>query len=208
MGEATIAALRSVSRDLVRELGVVGERHPTVPCTVTEGHVLLELEAAGTLTVGELAERLALDKSTTSRALAQLADQRRVLEGDDPCDRRRKRFRLAKAGQRLASRIHQQADMRVREAMSLLGPGEADDILAASRRFARALRNARHSAGIVIRELRAADNAALVDLISGTRQEFRGIIGDEALALENEERDMRRLYREDRRRVPRHRARR
>ena len=191
-----VAELRSVSRDLVRELGVVGERHPTVPCTVTEGHILLELDAAHRLTVSELAGRLALDKSTTSRALAQLAARRRVSEDADPRDQRRKLFRLTKTGQRLASRIHAHADERVREALSLLGPDEPDEILAASRRFARALRNARSAAGITIRDVEAQDNSALVGLISDTRGEFRGVIGNEALAIEDAERDMHELYAE------------
>ena len=189
-----VEELRGVSRDLVRELGVVGERHPTVPCTVTEGHILLELEATGKLTVGDLAERLTLDKSTTSRALAQLASQRRVSEAADPRDQRRKLFRLTKIGERLTRRIHEHAEARVSEALRLLGPGEAHDILRASRRYARALRRARAMAGIGIRDVEARDNEALTDLISGTRSEFRGIIGNDALALEDQERDMYALY--------------
>ena len=192
--EQIVQQLRGVSRQLVRELGIVGERHPTVPCTVTEGHILIELEAAHELTIGELAARLALDKSTTSRAVASLATRRRVTEMPDTQDLRRKRFRLTKTGQRLVTRIHEQANERVAEALSLLGPGEAQDILHVSRRYARALQNARATSEIQLREITPADNRAVMALISDTRNEHRHIIGNEAVVLETAEHDIHALY--------------
>lgn len=192
--QVTIERLREVSRQLARELGIVGDRHPAVPCTVTEGHVLIELDAAERLTVSELADRLALDKSTTSRAVSTLAARRRVSQTVDTEDRRRKPFRLTKTGQRLVDRIHEHADERVCEALRLLAPDDAKAILDASRRFARALNNARAMRNVVIREVEPHDNAQLMTLLSETRTEHRQIIGDEALALEDIERDMHALY--------------
>ncbi len=56
------------------------------------------------------------------------------------------------------------------------------------------MRIARHAANYRIREIRAADNAALVELIRETRSEHRIIIGAEAPALEKAERNMHGLY--------------
>ena len=106
MDESTlIADLRKANRALARELGMVGSRHPTLPCTVTEGHVLVELDLAPDLGLNDIATRLILDKSTTSRAVSALVSRRLVVARADAKDLRRKYFRLSRSGRRLPSRM-------------------------------------------------------------------------------------------------------
>lgn len=192
--DTVIREIRRVSRQLARELGTIGTHHPSADVTVTEGHVLVELDSEGHLTVGELAERLALDKSTTSRAVAGLAATGRVEAETDPRDLRRKLFTLTASGRDDVDKIHREADARVAEAFALLAPDEPEKILAASGRYARALGNARRAGRIRIRDLEVGDNRALADVIGKTREEHLAIIGSEAPLLEREERDLNALY--------------
>ncbi|MEO0997287.1 MAG: helix-turn-helix domain-containing GNAT family N-acetyltransferase [Pseudomonadota bacterium] len=192
--DAVVRELRRTSRKLVRELGVVGGRHPAVGCTLTEGHVLLELDDAGSLTVGELAERLALDKSTTSRAVAALARRRLVTHRANRSDRRRKQCVLTANGRKQVTRIHEEADQRVHDALELLGDDEPERILTASLRYARALSNARRARGYRLRAIARSDNAELLTLIREVRDEHRHIVGADAPLDEPDEHDLARLY--------------
>ncbi len=192
--DTVVRELRRTSRALVRELGVVGGRHPAVGCTVTEGHVLLELDDAGSLTVGELAERLALDKSTTSRAVAALARRRLVTHRANRSDRRRKQCVLTAGGRRQVARIHEEADRRVHAALELLGDDEPERILAASLRYARALSKARRAGGYRLRPITRNDNTELLALIREVRNEHRHIVGADAPLAEPDEHDLARLY--------------
>ncbi|MGI9335925.1 MAG: bifunctional helix-turn-helix transcriptional regulator/GNAT family N-acetyltransferase, partial [Gammaproteobacteria bacterium] len=192
--EELVSELRRAARALVRELGVVGSRYPNVPCTVTEGNLLLELELDPGLRVVELAERLVLDKSTTSRALTGLVQRRLVTVSPDPGDRRRKLFALTRTGRRMVGRLHATADSQVREALAWLEPGEPDEVLSATKRYARALRKARQARGYEIREIRRQDNLQLLGLLRDVRTEHVAIVGDNVALIEPDEHDLHTLY--------------
>lgn len=185
-----ISDLRRASRQLARELGTVGSHHPTVNCSVTEGHVLVELDLAVELCLLDIAEALALDKSTTSRAVASLVKQGLVDQRGDHRDRRRKLFSLTESGRRMVGDIHKQANRRVNDALSLLSPESRKSVLEAVDLYARALGRSRRAQQFEIRSIEAKDNRALSALIAEIRNEHRPIIGKDAPTLEPHELDL------------------
>jgi DNA-binding MarR family transcriptional regulator len=66
--------------------------------------ILARLHAEGELALGELAARLALDRTTLSRELRPLVDGGLVRLGGDPADRRRRIVALSDDGARAVAR--------------------------------------------------------------------------------------------------------
>src|SRR5688500_9381750 len=93
-----VAPLRQASRQVVRELGFLRGRLEALGLPYSQGHTLIELGAAGELAAAELAVRLNLDKSTTSRALAPLLRARLLVSRGDGDDGRRRLLSLSAAG--------------------------------------------------------------------------------------------------------------
>ena len=66
--------LRALSRELVRELGMLSQQCGSLALSPLEAHLLIELEN-GPATNQQLAEQLRIDKSNASRPLARLAER-------------------------------------------------------------------------------------------------------------------------------------
>ncbi len=73
--------------------------------SVTQCYALETLVEHGPMRVSTLAERLFLDKSTTSRVVSTLVRKGYVEQHPDPLDRRAVTLRTTRRGQRLHSRI-------------------------------------------------------------------------------------------------------
>jgi len=73
--------------------------------SVTQFYALEALEAAGTLSLNELAARLFLDKSTTSRVVDALERKQLARREANPADRRALRLGLTAVGAQLVSRV-------------------------------------------------------------------------------------------------------
>ncbi len=119
------ADLRRLGRALVRELGVVDSASSPDGVALSQCHILVELDGSGTLTAGELSERLVVDKAAISRAVALLADAGLVSLRLDATDRRRRPLALTAAGKRRAAAIHASADARVAAAVARLSARDA-----------------------------------------------------------------------------------
>lgn len=88
-------SLRSLEREV--ELSLASQ---TDCCGVTSAqcHILLEIEARGSASIGELAEALELDPSTLSRTADGLVKAGLVSREDDPANRRRQLLSLLPLG--------------------------------------------------------------------------------------------------------------
>jgi MarR family 2-MHQ and catechol resistance regulon transcriptional repressor len=73
--------------------------------SVTQCYALETLVAAGPLRLGELASRLYLDKSTTSRVVQALVRKGYVAQRPDPSDRRAMTVSATRKGETLCARI-------------------------------------------------------------------------------------------------------
>ena len=77
-------------REMVRELGFLQSSFTPVHMPHSHCHTLMETELFGPLSQNELSERLRLDKSSTSRIVAELVRQGLLSTADDPGDKRRR----------------------------------------------------------------------------------------------------------------------
>lgn len=94
--DAAPALLREVARLHVRAQRATLASHSA---SVTQCTILTELGRAQPMTLAELARRLRLDKSWTSRAIDQLAQDGLVEKASDAADRRTVALSLTRAGE-------------------------------------------------------------------------------------------------------------
>jgi putative acetyltransferase len=170
--ERQVSAVRDASRRMVRQLGFLAPRRSPTALTPSQCHLLLELEAAGSLATGELAERLQLDKSSISRAVAPLLDRKLVAVAADSRDARRKPLRLTGAGRRAVAGIHRRASAQVGAALGLLSPSERRTVIAGLDLYARALARAGALDRIELRPIRRQDDPAVERIIRQTMTSF------------------------------------
>lgn len=123
--DADARALRTVLTQLARNLSQ-GEMD-CVCCydlTRTQANALSALLSDEELGIGDLAERLGLDKSTTSRAISDLVDRDLVHREPIPGNRRAVRLRPTPEGRRLHQQV--EADLLEHDRALLAGfPPEA-----------------------------------------------------------------------------------
>lgn len=187
-----VAPLQQAAREVVRELRRL-ERAPA-GVTHTQCHALVELERAGTATASDLAERLQVDKSSMSRALADLARRRLVAVRRDPVDARRRRISLTAAGGKLLSRIQAAADARVQGALALLSPEDRARVASGVALYARVLLRARVLAEHAVRPIGPRDDAAIARIIRDVLAEH-GAVGPGYASADEEVSHMSAAYR-------------
>jgi len=168
---AEVLPLRRASREMVRELGLLETSYAPSGMGHSDWHALVEIEQ-GRWTQSELAARLRLDKSTTSRIVKRLVADGWVRTEQDREDGRRARLSLTGRGRDKAAQGHAHANARVQEALDLLTPGERTAVRRGMELYARALERARRRAGYRIRPLRKADNQDVERVIRTVMPEF------------------------------------
>ncbi|MBL8607842.1 MAG: MarR family transcriptional regulator [Myxococcales bacterium] len=169
-----VEAVREASREMVRELGFLQDGAAALGVTHAQCHALIELGRRGTLTPGEIAELLRLDKSTVSRTVAGLEKlglvaPARVVRG---ADGRRRPLALTAAGKRRLAELHASAGERVEGALALLDETERREVERGLALYARALRGARVRRAFTVRRIRKKDDTAVAALIREVMPEF------------------------------------
>ena len=182
---------------MVRQLGLLADGHgPTGP-TFSECHVLTELAGKSPLTITQLADRLALDKSTMSRTVGRLGRRGLVEALRKAADKRAKPITLTRKGRREVRRIDRQADQQVAAALELLAPADRQSVVQGLELYAKALTRSRAQRDYTIRPIRRGDNAVLAGLIRGVMDEY-GIADDGCAGQGSEVDDMYQAYHGDR----------
>jgi DNA-binding MarR family transcriptional regulator len=100
-------SLRALEREVELSLAL-----QTECCGVTSAqcHILLEIEARGSSSVGELAGALELDPSTLSRSADSLVKAGLISRADDPDNRRRQILALSPSGRDKVDYINEACD--------------------------------------------------------------------------------------------------
>lgn len=127
------ADLQEAVAKFVRAFGL--HRPDRTPCgqpvPVSEAHALGELARDGQVRQAELARRLSLEKSTTSRLVGQLVDRGWVERLPAPGDGRGVMLRLTLPGERAASQLAEARRKRFQAALDRVPPEERDAVLRA-----------------------------------------------------------------------------
>lgn len=166
-----VAPLRQASRQVVRELGFLQNRFEGA--SAAQCHALLELEQHGTLTSGDLAVLLSIDKSTASRTASELVRRgwaRTAAAGEG--DRRRKPLVLTARGRQRLAKIHELSNRQVHAALALLAPEERQTVLEGMRLYAKALSRSRKQQQYEVRRIERRDDPEVARLIRTVMPEF------------------------------------
>jgi len=117
--------------------------------SVTQCYALEMLVQHGPMRLGALAERLFLDKSTTSRVVAALVKKGYIEQSADPRDGRATALRATRDGQRLYARITADLVQQHRQLLEDLAPDVRAGVVQVIRRLAQAA-DARFRAGVSV----------------------------------------------------------
>lgn len=135
--------LRQNARSVVRELGLLNDAYFEIGVTLAERHLLIELSSFPSPTMGEIAERLLLDKSTASRLIARAIKKgyiKATLEGKD----KRKRFlHLTELGRKTLDTFEPVAFNQTKQALLTLSPEEIDLVYQGIFLYAKGLKTSR-----------------------------------------------------------------
>lgn len=173
--------LRALSRELVRELGMLSQQCGELALTPIEAHLLIELES-GPATNQQLAEKLRIDKSNASRPLARLAERELISWHPHPSDGRSKEARLTIAGQSQLLALHREMDSAMEETLAQLTLAEREQLWEGLRLYRSALSRARRQQGYRIRPITPADNPAIAAVVRAVSAEY-GLTADKGYGV-------------------------
>lgn len=189
-----VLPLRHASRELVRELGFLEPRNEKTKLPHSYSHALIEIGARAHVSQTELGDVLRLEKSTTSRIVADLVTRRWVRVSAHPTDKRARVLALTRTGRAKLLRVHRDANDRVERALGLLSEGERAAVVSGIQAYANALARSRRSAKYAIRPVSAVHRRAVASLIRTVMPEF-GAKGPGFAILDPEVDDMFGAYR-------------
>ncbi len=100
LNEGQAKILRKSLRKINRKLGVLKKDPFNINLSLSQCHALVEIEEKGPLSASDLVFSLNLEKSTISRLVNQLIEQRLIITTTDGKDGRKKILRLTPEGRK------------------------------------------------------------------------------------------------------------
>lgn len=169
--ETQITQIRSASRELVQQLGLLNNQFSNIG-SISQCHTLVELDTYGVMNLNQLSARLNLEKSSTSRLVAQLCENKICHIQPDESDRRNKLISLTKKGRDLVNEIHAEATIQVQQALDLISDEEKSAVVNGLSIYAKALKQAKLQKEYSIRILQKSDMPQLIHLTKTVWAEF------------------------------------
>ena len=139
----TINELRRNARSVVRELGLLNDAYFEIGVTLAERHLLIELISMSTPTMGEIAERLLLDKSTISRLISNAVKKGYVKCITDKQDKRKRFLEITEKGRETLNAFEPIAFNQTKQALLTLTYEEIETIHKGVALYAKGLKNSR-----------------------------------------------------------------
>lgn len=140
---SAINELRRNARNVVRELGLLNDAYFEIGVTLAERHLLIELSTCPFPTMGEIAERLLLDKSTVSRLISNAVKKGYVKCITDEKDKRKRFLKITEKGKQTLNAFEPIAFNQTREALLTLTHEEIKTIHKGVALYAKGLKSSR-----------------------------------------------------------------
>jgi DNA-binding MarR family transcriptional regulator/ribosomal protein S18 acetylase RimI-like enzyme len=137
-----ISEIRSASRALVRQLGLMNKTVAGTDLSLSAVHAIIEIGRAGKLPARDLCDRLRLEKSTVSRLVKGLVDRGEIRETRSREDLRVKLLQLTARGKRTLDAIDKFGEAQVTSALERLDSEAQVRVLTGLQDYSRALQNA------------------------------------------------------------------
>lgn len=138
-----IDELRRNARSMVRELGLLNEAYFEIGVTLAERHLLIELAGSPGPTMGEIAERLLLDKSTVSRLISKAVKKGYIACVADEKDKRKRFLQITEAGRQTLQAFEPIAFNQTKQALLTLNSEDIETVYKGIALYAMGLRNSR-----------------------------------------------------------------
>lgn len=171
-GQSKIEEIRSLSRGIVREFGVLKNFCGDSEVSPAEAHILLEIYTRGFMTLKDLSNILSLDKSTLSRTIKNLINKKLLKINKSDGDNRYKYLSLNKEGEKQVKIINCKYNNLVGKALSSLNHSEIENLLIHLKKFYKSLRGSRLQGNIHIRELKKIDEKFIREIIKSSIAEL------------------------------------
>lgn len=139
----SINELRRNARSAVRELGLLNDAYFEIGVTLAERHLLIELHTNPSLTMGEMAEHLLLDKSTVSRLIAGAVRKGYIKCIVDEKDKRKRFLKMTEKGEQTLNAFEPIAFNQTKDALLTLTDQEIEIVHQGIALYAKSLRNSR-----------------------------------------------------------------
>lgn len=138
-----INELRRNARSVVRELGLLNNAYFEIGVTLAERHLLIELITCSSPTMGEIAERLLLDKSTVSRLISNAVKKGYVKCVTDEKDKRKRFLEITEMGKQTLNAFEPIAFNQTKEALLTLTNEEVEIVHKGVALYAKGLKSSR-----------------------------------------------------------------
>lgn len=138
-----INELRRNARSVVRELGLLNDAYFEIGVTLAERHLLIELITCPSPTMGEIAERLLLDKSTVSRLISNAVKKGYVKCITDDKDKRKRFLKMTEKGKHTLNAFEPIAFNQTKEALLTLTNEEIETVYKGIALYAKGLKSSR-----------------------------------------------------------------
>ncbi|NOI92708.1 GNAT family N-acetyltransferase [Vibrio splendidus] len=160
----TSAQLRELSRQLVRQLGMLDKDCGDIALPPIQAHTLIELEQQP-LTVNQLADKLNIDKSNASRAVNNLARNSLIQTSPHPNDKRSVVASVTEQGINTLAQLHSQQNQFYDSVLERLTEAETQQVSGGIKHYLRALQQSHASSDVVVRPLQQQDNTVVANVI-------------------------------------------
>jgi len=165
-------SVRTHSRKMVRELGLLNA-NPCLPSlSLTDGHILIELSSKPKQPIKELSATLMLDHSTMSRAISKLVANGLLSLQEGKKDKRERVVSLTAKGEKSLAKLHHLSDQLVTQAFAHLDPKQQETVVQGLSLYASALAKARVLSEFTIRPVQQRDNASIASVIRSVMSEY------------------------------------
>ncbi|MEZ9469968.1 GNAT family N-acetyltransferase [Vibrio lentus] len=160
----TSAQLRELSRQLVRQLGMLDKDCGDIALPPIQAHTLIEVEQQP-LTVNQLADKLNIDKSNASRAVNNLAKNSLIQTSPHPNDKRSVVASVTEQGKSTLAKLHNQQNQFYDSVLERLTEAETQQVSGGIKHYLKALQQSHASSDVVVRPLQQQDNTAVANVI-------------------------------------------
>jgi len=169
--QAQGSSLRTLSRYLVRQLGMLNSACGDLPLPPVQAHALIELRHQA-MPIKQLAQILNIDKSNASRAITNLVEKGLVQTKSNPKDSRSLLAQLTPQGKKLLHKLDQQQNIIFEQILSQLSAEETEQIENAITTYHKAICRSQAQQGLTIREIKPEDDQAMAQIIREVSAEY------------------------------------
>ncbi|QQX81070.1 MarR family transcriptional regulator [Shewanella sp. KX20019] len=173
--------LRRLSRQLIRQLGLLDAACGNQPLSPVQAHTLVEL-GQNSYSIKQLAELLNIDKSNASRAVSNLVEKGFVKTVTNPKDSRSLMAQLTCIGKKQLVKLDAQQNQQFSEIMAQLPSAQLSQIENAIAQYTKAVVQSKAQFGYTVREITAQDNASMAQIIREVSAEY-GLTADKGYGV-------------------------